>query len=65
MAAPTTRATAAVISNATDNGMSHRTSDGQKPIDTDARLDSTKITSIAKNGTAISSRNARPGTFLE
>jgi hypothetical protein len=49
--------------HATDK--SHRTSVGQKPIVTGSRLDSTKITSTSKNGTAINSRIAHSGMFHE
>jgi hypothetical protein len=48
--------TAAVISNANHNGMSHRASVGQKPTVTDSPLDSTKLTSTIRNSTAISGR---------
>jgi hypothetical protein len=64
MAAPTTKATAAAISNATDNGMPHCTSVGQKPIVTGSWFDSTKVTSTSRNSTAITNRIAPPGTFL-
>jgi hypothetical protein len=56
--------TAAAISNATDNGMSHRTSVGQKPTVTGSRLESTKITSTIRNGTAISIRITPPACSL-